>query len=106
MALAAPSTAARAEIEHLMDYLAGSGCEFYRNGKWYPARQAVDHIRRKYDYLLKRDLVDTTEHFIERAAAASSRSGKPYKVRCASGQSVDSAQWLTQELARHRATRQ
>lgn len=101
--LGAPSPAARTEIDHLLSYLAESGCEFYRNGKWYPAPQARDHLQRKYEYLLKRNLADTAEQFIERAASQSSRSGEAYRVRCANGAPVASRDWLAAELRRHRA---
>jgi hypothetical protein len=101
-ALAAPSPAAREEIEYLLAQLAASPCEFQRNGKWYSAADAAKHIRRKYDYLLEKDLVDTTEQFIERAGSESSRSGKPYLVRCAGGAPVQSSAWLTEELQRYR----
>ena len=87
---AAPSPSALAEIDHLLTHLARSGCEFYRNGKWYPAPQARDHLQRKFEYLAKNDLVDTTEQFIERAASESSRGGEPYRVRCGSGKPVPS----------------
>ena len=41
-----------------------------------------EHLQRKYDYLLKKSLVDTSEQFIQRAASKSSVSGKPYRVKC------------------------
>jgi hypothetical protein len=102
-AVGAPSAAARAEIEHLLAYLAGSGCEFFRNGKWYAAARARDHLQRKYEYLLEKDLVDTAEQFIERAASESSRSGQGYRVRCAGAAPVASGDWLAEELRRRRA---
>jgi hypothetical protein len=101
-ALAAPPPAAREEIEYLLAQLAASPCEFQRNGKWYSAQDAVKHIRRKYDYLLQKDLVDTTEQFIERAGSESSRSGKPYLVRCAGAGTVHSSAWLDEQLQRYR----
>ncbi|MGH8631807.1 MAG: DUF5329 domain-containing protein [Burkholderiales bacterium] len=100
---AAPSPIARAEIDHLLSHLAASGCEFYRNGRWHPASQAREHLQRKYEYLLKKDLVDTAEQFIERAASESSRSGEAYRVRCAGGAPVASGEWLTDALRRYRA---
>ncbi|EOZ0481116.1 DUF5329 family protein [Pseudomonas aeruginosa] len=48
-----------------------------------------------------KDLVASSEDFIERAATQSSLSGKPYQVRCA-GQTRNSADWLNQELRRLR----
>lgn len=89
------------EIEHLLSYLAKSGCEFSRNGKWYPSAKAEAHLRRKYRYLVEKDLVNSAEQFVERAATGSSQSGQPYQVRC-QGNVFPSAVWLTQELQRYR----
>jgi hypothetical protein len=94
------------EVQHLLDYLGRSGCQFNRNGDWHDARAARDHLQEKYDYLKKRDLVPDAQAFIERAASKSSMSGKPYQVRCGNGQPVPSARWLGDELARYRAARQ
>jgi DNA-binding transcriptional ArsR family regulator len=100
---AAPSAPARAEIDHLLGHLAASGCEFYRNGKWYPASQAREHLQKKYEYLLKKDLVDTAEQFIDRAASESSRSGEAYRVRCGGASPLTSREWLGEVLQRYRA---
>jgi hypothetical protein len=102
-ASAGPSETTRLEIDHLFNYLKSSGCKFHRNGKWHTAEAASDHLRTKYDYLLKRDMVASTEAFIERAAAGSSMSSKPYQVRCANDPPVQSAAWLNAELSRYRA---
>ena len=96
-----PST--RAEIDHLLAYLEQSGCRFERNGKWHDSAEARAHMERKLRWLEKRDLVATTEQFIERAATESSRSGKPYRVQCEPQEPVASAAWFAAELARWRA---
>lgn len=102
-AIAAESHAtARNEIDHLIGYLASSGCEFNRNGSWYSASSAVSHLKRKYEYLADRDLAPTAEAFIERAASESSASGKPYLVRCSGHPEVKSAVWFSAELAKFR----
>lgn len=98
-----PDAAMQREIEALFTVLQHSGCEFYRNGSWYDAERATRHLRRKYDYLLGRDLLTTTESFIERAASESSLSGKPYRVRCDGQAPIDSRIWFTQALDRLRA---
>jgi hypothetical protein len=103
--LAAPAPAARQEISHLIGYLTASGCSFQRNGSWHDAAQAAKHLQRKYDYLLKRDLVASSEDFIARAASESSLSGKPYQVRCGDDAPVASAAWLKAELTKYRAAR-
>ena len=94
LAHAAPSAQAQREIRGLMDALSQSQCSFQRNGSWYPADKARAHLQRKYDYLLKRDLVDTAEQFIDRAASRSSMSGKAYRVRCPGQAEVDAASWF------------
>jgi hypothetical protein len=101
MAMAAPSPNAEAEIAGLMDALAKSGCQFQRNGDWHDAKQARAHLQRKYDYLLKKNMVDTSEQFIQRAASQSSVSGRAYRVRCA-GKEQDAATWFGGQLRRLR----
>jgi hypothetical protein len=96
---AEPPPQAQREIEQLIQALGASGCQFQRNGKWYPAADAQAHLRRKYDYLRKRDLVATAEQFIERAGTESSMSGKPYQVRCPGQAAVSSADWLGMRLS-------
>ncbi|MEG0149301.1 MAG: DUF5329 domain-containing protein [Comamonas sp.] len=100
---AAPSAQAQQEIAHLQDYLKNSGCEFQRNGSWHSSVQARDHLQKKYDYLVKKDLLQSAEDFIARAATESSISHKAYEVRCA-GKAVEPASsWLQAELKRYRA---
>mgnify|MGYP003501555303 FL=1 len=75
-ALAAPAPRTQAEIAHLLDYVATPGCQFNRNGSWHDGAEARKHLRKKYDYLVRRDLVANAEAFIEHAATESSMSGK------------------------------
>ena len=100
-----PTPAATQEISHLVSYLQGSGCQFNRNGTWYPAGEAVDHIDQKYRYLLKKGWVSSAEDFISRAASESSLSGRSYQVKCGEAAPVPSGVWLKAELARYRAGR-
>jgi len=86
------------EITHLLNHLTNSDCEFNRNDKWYGADEAVKHINRKYNYLIKRGLVNSTEQFIKRAASQSSMSGKPYMVRCGSSEAIRTSVWFKREL--------
>ena len=102
MATAAPSPQAKREITRLMESLSSSSCEFNRNGTWYGAAKAREHLQRKYDYLLKKNLVDTAEQFIERAASRSSFSGKAYRVRCPGQAERDSEDWFRDRLQRLR----
>ena len=97
-ASAAPSATAKREIQGLMDALSTSSCEFQRNGTWHGRDEARKHLQRKYDYLLKKNLVDTAEQFIERAASKSSMSGKAYQVRCPGQPAQPAATWFTAKL--------
>lgn len=103
-ALAAPPAQAEREIDRLITALGQSGCQFQRNGSWYDASAAQVHLRKKYDWLVKRDMVDSAEQFIERAGSQSSISGTPYQVRCAGRPAVTSASWLNARLAEIRRT--
>ncbi|WMJ69617.1 YfeK family protein [Stenotrophomonas sp. 24(2023)] len=95
---AAPGPEARREIGALIASLDGSTCQFQRNGTWHDAAAARAHLQRKYDYLLKKDLVDTAEQFIERAASQSSLSGKAYRIRCPGQPEQTAAAWFGQRL--------
>ena len=98
-----PTPAATQEIEHLISHLKNSGCEFQRNGSWYDSAKAAEHLRGKYDYLLKKGWVVTPDDFIARAGTESSMSHKPYQVRCPGQAEQPSATWLQAELKRYRS---
>jgi hypothetical protein len=100
---AEPDATTSKEIAHLIDHLASSGCQFNRNGSWYDASRAVSHLKRKYEYLMKKDLISDTDAFIKLAATESSTSGKPYLVKCGSQSETPSATWFREALARFRA---
>jgi hypothetical protein len=102
VARAEPSTSVRVEVDFLLGYVEGSGCEFYRNGTWHDPKAAQAHLRDKYKFLAARGLINTTEDFIEKAATRSSLSGEPYRVRCRDGATVTTNQWLHAELSRFR----
>lgn len=99
---AEPTPEAKQEISSLLNYLKSSGCEFNRNGTWYGAEEAVNHLNKKYDYLLKKGLVSSSEDFIKQAATESSMSSKAYLVKCGAGSPVQSGPWFRAELARLR----
>ena len=90
------------EIQHLFDYLKNSDCEFNRNGKWYNTEEAVKHINKKYQYLIKKGLINSTEQFIDQAASESSMSGKSYMVKCGESEPIKSSVWFKRELTRFR----
>jgi hypothetical protein len=62
----------------------------------------VEHINKKYQYLIKKGLINSTEQFIERAASESIMSGKPYMVKCAESKPIKSAVWFKNELTSFR----
>ncbi len=95
----------REEIDYLLNQLGTSNCEFNRNGSWYNAAEARDHLRGKLDYLVKKNLLKSSEDFIELGASKSSMSGKAYQVKCANDKPVDSALWLGEALRKYRQTR-
>ena len=97
---AALTPAGQMEVEHLFGFIAASGCEFNRNGTWYDSEKAAAHLRSKYGFL--KYSLSVPEDFIDRAAAASSMTGKPYEVRCAGRAPIPSTRWLTDELTRFR----
>lgn len=90
----------RAEVEHLFHFIQQSDCIFERNGKQYPAAEAVEHIKNKYDYF--RDRIKSTEEFIEYSATKSTMSGRMYYVYCPGKERITSQQWLLTELKHYR----
>jgi hypothetical protein len=98
---AAPN-GAQFEINYLLSYLGSSGCDFYRNGSWYAAKTAREHLQKKFNYYDKRSLINSSEDFIARAATSSSISGEMYMVRCPKSSPVTSASWLNSILQRYR----
>src|SRR5664279_5740197 len=75
---AEPPVNVQREVNFLLSYIGSSGCEFYRNGTWSDSKTAQTHLRDKYNYLVARNQINTTEDFIERAATESSLSGQSY----------------------------
>jgi hypothetical protein len=97
------SPTARVEIDTLLKRLEASGCQFNRNGSWYPGPEARAHLQRKLEYLEDKGLVDSAEQFIERGATQSSMTGRAYLVKCAGQTPVASRTWLTAQLQAIRA---
>jgi hypothetical protein len=93
-----------AEVNHLLAFVATSGCAFRRNGAWYDEARAAAHLRFKYQSLLSGSKAVSAESFIDRAASSSSLSGRPYEVRCGGGGTILCSVWLRGELAHFRAS--
>ncbi|MGR8949761.1 MAG: DUF5329 family protein [Gammaproteobacteria bacterium] len=89
------------EIEYLLEAVADSGCEFWRNGKTHSAKKASQHLRMKYARAKK--YVKTADDFIVKLASRSSISKKPYRYTCSVGTSGFTASWLREKLAERRA---
>lgn len=87
-----------AEVEYLLKALSSSSCEFYRNGDWHRAPEAEAHLRKKYNYLVKKGMISKAEEFIAKGATESSLSGEPYQVRCPNEAAQPSAVWLSKKL--------
>ena len=98
------SNTAQKEITQLLDRIETSNCSFNRNGSWYPPAEARKHLQMKLDYMVKRNMLGSTEEFISKAATASSVSGEAYQIRCGTQAPVASATWLTAELKRLRTS--
>jgi hypothetical protein len=92
------------EIAQLLDRIEASNCSFGRNGTWHPPADARKHLQMKVDYMVKRNMLGSTEEFISKAATSSSVSGEAYQIRCGNQAPMDSAAWLTAELKRIRGS--
>ena len=97
-----PATSA-AEIDFLLKTVEQSPCVFNRNGKNYPSEKATKHLRKKYNYGLRKYDHITAEQFIEHIASKSSWTGRPYTIQCGDDPVTPSAVWLTDQLSRYRA---
>ncbi|MEO8060534.1 MAG: DUF5329 domain-containing protein [Burkholderiales bacterium] len=103
VAFAQPPAGVRTEVDGLLRAVEQSACEFGRNGTWHDSKAAEAHMRDKYDYLVARDLIRTSEDFIERVGTKSSLSGQAYQVRCKGVAPLASNHWLQGMLARLRS---
>ena len=85
------------KIEALIGVVAGlKDATFVRNGTEYSAKDAADHMRRKWKS--GGDDIKTARQFIEHAASKSSVSGKPYFIRFKDGREVESGKFLSEKL--------
>jgi hypothetical protein len=100
---AQPPEAARTEIDHLIQAVADSGCQFFRNDSWYDSKSAAEHLRYKYGQMLSHDLINSTQDFIDKVATKSNASGRDYAMKCAASAPVATATWLNAELKRYRS---
>ncbi|MBJ7537996.1 DUF5329 family protein [Marinomonas transparens] len=92
------------EINHLLNFVASTDCQYERNGIMHDNQEAVEHIKKKYAYFS--DDIQSTEDFIKYSATKSSWSGKDYKIHCANKVPMQSREWLLIELQTYRASQQ
>ncbi len=97
---ATPYIESQKEIQHLLEYVKLTDCQYERNGTQHTGAEAVEHIKKKYDYYL--DDIKTAEDFIEYSATQSKMSGKKYKVHCKGLSEQTSQDWLMKELELYR----
>ncbi|WP_016957687.1 DUF5329 family protein [Catenovulum agarivorans] len=90
----------QAEIDHLLNYVANTNCQYERNGTMHKGEEAVAHIKKKYDYFI--DDIESTEDFIKYSATKSKMSGKYYLIHCPEQTPIKSKYWLLAELAKYR----
>jgi hypothetical protein len=72
------------------------GAQFYRNGSYYDAAKAADHLRMKLDKAGSR--VKTARDFIEMVGSKSYFSGEEYHIKYANGKIVPTKVFFTQKL--------
>lgn len=96
LAAAAPDARADAEIRHLVDFIAASGCQFIRNGDAHESKAAAEHLLMKYGKAKSR--LTTAEQFIDKVASRSYLTGNEYRVRCPGKPEIASGSWLGAEL--------
>lgn len=95
----APSDSlARREVDGILSRLRISGCRFQRNGSWYDAGVASDHLARKRKHLAEHGGFASAEEFIDKVGSASSLTGRPYMVQCADRPAEPSGNWLRGQL--------
>jgi hypothetical protein len=91
-----------AEIDYLIQAVAGSQCTFVRNGKEHDAEDASQHLQMKRKR--GKRYYDSTEQFIERIASKSSWTDKDYLIKCGPDRTETARQWFTTKLAQFRQT--
>ncbi len=88
----------REKIERLLAFVASmQDAVFIRNGAEYPAAEAADHLRWKWEAAGAR--IRTAEQFIEEIATRSSASGEAYQIRLKDGVLVPAGEYLKERLA-------
>ncbi|MFN5921379.1 MAG: DUF5329 family protein [Bacteroidota bacterium] len=94
-----PALTETQKTDHLIAYVASlDGAVFIRNGSEHSAKAAAEHLQMKREKAGTR--ITTAIDFIEKIAAKSSISGKPYQIRFADGKTFTCETVLKVELKR------
>lgn len=72
------------------------GAQFYRNGSYYDAAKAAEHLRMKWGKAGSR--VKTAQDFIEVVGSKSYLSGEEYHIKLSDGRKVATKAFFTQRL--------
>lgn len=92
------------KISYLLDKVEQSGATFIRNGDEHPAKKARKHLEHKMNMARKTfwffgpSKPISARDFIDKIAAASSTSGKPYHIRTKEGKTYTTKEWLDMHL--------
>jgi len=92
---------AQQEIDHLLQFVQHTPCQYERNGSRHTGQEAVEHITKKYRYF--EEDIESAEDFIELSATKSTLSGRHYQVHCPNQASQTSKSWLLSELDKYRS---
>ena len=92
------NASAQREIASLLQAVGKSGCQFIRGGTAHAADKAQEHLNMKYEYMVSRNMLVSTEDFIEKAATRSTMTGELYTIRCGEAPPQRSDEWLKARL--------
>ena len=85
------------KIEALIKHVEGlAGAKFVRNDAEYDPKSAAKFLRGKWE--AEGAGIKTAKEFIDKAATASSTSGRPYLIRLPGGKEVKSGEYLADRL--------
>jgi len=78
------------------------GAKFIRNGTEHDGKEAAEHLRMKLQNAGSK--VQTADDFIRLLASKSLISGKPYMIRSANGETINSEQYFREKLKEYNST--
>ena len=91
------------KIEYLISSVENfKGAKFIRNGTEHDGKEAAEHLRSKLKSAGGK--VQTADDFIRLLASKSFISGKPYMIRSANGETINSEQYFREKLKEYNST--